>query len=163
MTCWLDSSGRETDYLVAGSFLNLPQVGKYRGKIAGMLMSMFQAMSSDFLYNRVLHLSTSNSSSGDMKAIFRIFRWHGAAKNNLLGQRPSLVVDVKCGETLNGRESLSGLVGITFPSLLEDKGGNVRFVLGRKLWPDSSRGILVTRYHDVTAWPGCEVANDGCF
>ena len=65
MTCWLDSSGRETDYLVAGSFLNLPQVGKYRGKIAGMLMSMFQAMSSDFLYNRVLHLSTSNNSSGE--------------------------------------------------------------------------------------------------
>lgn len=53
----------------------------------------------------------------DMKSIFRIFRGHCTAKNNLLGQRPSLVVDVEYGESLQGRESLPDLVGIAFSSL----------------------------------------------
>jgi hypothetical protein len=57
MTCWLYSSEREKDYLMAGPFLNLPQIDEDRGKITDLLESMFYTMYSDFLSPLILYVA----------------------------------------------------------------------------------------------------------
>jgi len=57
--------GGKANNLVPGSGLNAAQVGADCGEVAMKSASMFHAVLSDFLDNRVFHLSSSDSSSDD--------------------------------------------------------------------------------------------------
>lgn len=62
---WLQFSRSKTDDFVTRRNLNAPQIGTDCRKITSEFPRMLYSMFSHFLNNRVSHLSTSNSSSGE--------------------------------------------------------------------------------------------------
>ena len=64
-TGWLQFSWCKTDYLMSGRLLDMTQINTDCGKIALKFKRVFHSTPSYFLNNRVSHVSTSNSSSGE--------------------------------------------------------------------------------------------------
>jgi hypothetical protein len=62
---WLQFSGSKTDDFVTRRNLNATQIGADCRKITSEFPRMLHSVFSHFLNNRVSHLSTSNSSSGE--------------------------------------------------------------------------------------------------
>jgi hypothetical protein len=62
---WLQFSWSQTDDLISGRDLNVTQIGADFRKIASEFACVLHPVLSNILNDRVFHLSTSNSSSGE--------------------------------------------------------------------------------------------------
>lgn len=99
----------------------------------------------------------------DVESILWIGAGYASGSDDLLGQRPSLLVNVEHAEWAQGLQPRLGLVWIAPPCFLVYQRRDVRLVLRTEPGPKFTGGFLVAGNDNVAAWAGSVITHKGRF